>query len=305
MITLAHITRTSGRTIATALLASSLVAGAAAGNPAAAFDSFGLFSGNLNLFGGFASRTNNWNNNNWNNNNNSNNNGWNLGPALALSALALSSQNNGNNNRSSAYAQGYQAGQNSVYYANPFNLQVTGPYGPQGYAANPPRPTQPAESQVPPYPNVNLAELVELAELERLHGRDKLILLYGMYGPDEEEEDVLDRLDELYRMLDELDRVRDYGTNPPRPTQPSGVPTFQVQRPPSAGFQITQFSLPPAGLQIPTGPSAPENPSIADDIMSAAEQAGYERDRLEQLQADLMADLMAEPFASTQFLDGP
>ncbi len=123
MITLAHITQTSGRTIATALLAGGLVAGTATGNPAAAGDSFGLFGGSTNLFGG--QNSNNWNsNNNWNNNANNggwNANAWSLGPSLALGALALSSRNDGNDSRSSSYAQGYQAGQNNAYHANPYN----------------------------------------------------------------------------------------------------------------------------------------------------------------------------------------
>ncbi len=122
MISLAHITQTSGRTIATALLAGGLVAGTAAGNPAAAFDSFGLFSG----FSGFGGQNaNNWtSNNSWNNNainSGWNANAWSVGPSLALGAMALSSRNSGNNTKSSSYAQGYQAGQNNAYHANRYN----------------------------------------------------------------------------------------------------------------------------------------------------------------------------------------
>ena len=103
MTTLTQITRTSGRTIATALLAGGLIAGTATANPASA-------------------------GNNWGNNGR----GWsfNWAPALALGALAsgLNSRDNGADERA-AFNRGFLAGRNNIYARPPvvYNLQ---PYPP-------------------------------------------------------------------------------------------------------------------------------------------------------------------------------
>lgn len=245
MITLAHITQTSGRTIAAALLAGGLVAGAATGNPAAASDAFGLFGGSASLFGG--QNNNNWNgNSNWSNNANTrgswNSNAWSLGPTLALGALALSYQNSGDNNRSSAYAQGYRAGQNNAYNSNPYNWRVNVPYG---YSADP---SQPAQSTG--WPNGRRMPAVPFQSSVNVQF--------------EADYDYEDR------------------TNTGTDVTAGRFDPSQAQRPASAQFQIAQFSPPPAGWQIPASEGIwsedpPQGRHIVEDVTTgAAFQPSYQ-----------------------------